>query len=341
MGETTISSTLSDAVVSDGANGGTEFSGSWTSTYDSSGDLLAVSAVNVTVTSPYGNETFQNAVIAESLGTYAIDLVNVVGPDESYAYGSLHENQFGGIYPTGTPLSFLAWTGTEPTALDSSTTLYEGPTQSSPQPLASDGFISDQDVTCFMPGTRILTPTGEIAVESLKSGDLLTLADGRTSPLRWLGRTTVATRSADPLRVLPIRIAAGALGENIPARDLLVSPDHAMFIGGNLVQAGALVNGLTITRETRVPETFTYYHVELAAHELIIAEGAPTETFVDNVDRLGFDNWQEHEALHGITAPILEMDHPRVKAARQLPAATHHLLMTRAVALRGQVLAAA
>src|ERR1700716_3436145 len=96
--------------------------------------------------------------------------------------------------------------------------------------------------------------------------------------LGWLGRQTVSLGFADPLRVLPIRIKAGALGDNIPSRDLLLSPDHAVLIDDVLIQAGALVNGVSIIRETNVPQTFTYYHIELDGHELILAEGAPAET---------------------------------------------------------------
>jgi hypothetical protein len=61
-----------------------------------------------------------------------------------------------------------------------------------------------------------------------------------------------------------------------------------------------------------VPEVFTYYHVELATHELLLAEGVATESFVDNADRMNFANWAEHEAL-GETAPIEEMPYPRAK----------------------------
>lgn len=185
---------------------------------------------------------------------------------------------------------------------------------------------------CFMPGTKVRTPIGEIAVEALRAGDLVVTADGKQAPIRWIGLCTVSRRFADPLRTLPVRIKAGALAENVPSADLLVSPDHALMVDGLLVQAGALVNGITICRETDTPEIFTYYHVEMHDHALILAENTPAETFVDNVSRMRFDNWAEHEAIHGSTANIAEMDVPRVKSARQLPMAIRARLKARILA---------
>lgn len=168
---------------------------------------------------------------------------------------------------------------------------------------------------CFYPGTAIATPAGDVAVEDLRAGDLVLTANGPL-PLRWIGQSHVARRFADPLRSLPIRIRQSALGEGLPRRDLLVSPDHALFLEGVLVHASALVNGESIIREANVPETFTYYHVELASHELLLAEGVQAESFVDNVDRMHFHNWDEREAPE---AAIEEMPYPRAKSARQLP----------------------
>ncbi len=187
-------------------------------------------------------------------------------------------------------------------------------------------------IVCFLAGTAIATPDGSRPIETLRAGDLVLTADGAAMPVRWLGRQTVATRFADQLRVAPIRIRAGALGDDLPVRDLLVSPDHALMVDGVFVQAGALVNTVSITREDRdMPERFTYFHVELAEHALILAEGVAAETFIDNVDRLAFDNWDEHAA----TAPMREMPYPRAKAHRQVPQVLRARLMARGAALCG------
>jgi autotransporter passenger strand-loop-strand repeat protein len=182
----------------------------------------------------------------------------------------------------------------------------------------SDGTNGTDVVLCFYPGTRLSTPSGETAVEALRPGDLVRTMNGDL-PVRWIGESHVSTRFADPLRTLPIRIKAGALADGIPVRDLLVSPDHAILLDGILVQANALVNGVSIVRERNVPECFTYYHVELATHELLLAEGTPAESFVDNVHRMAFHNWDEHEALHQDASPIAEMSYPRALSHRQVP----------------------
>ncbi|GGC60868.1 Hint domain-containing protein [Chelatococcus reniformis] len=204
-----------------------------------------------------------------------------------------------------------------------------------PYQLVDDGAGgTDIVATCFCAGTRIATPTGERAVETLAAGDLVLTAEGETRPVLWIGRQTVATAFADPLRTSPVRIAAGALAEGVPARDLHVSPDHAMLLEGVLAQAGALVNGTTIARVAPAEARFTYFHIELADHALVLAEGAPAETFVDNVTRRRFDNYAEYEVLFGESrARMPELELPRVKSARQLPSAVRERLAVQAEAL--------
>jgi hypothetical protein len=195
------------------------------------------------------------------------------------------------------------------------------------------GSALTSTAACFCAGTRIATPDGAVAVEELAIGDLVITQDGRTQPVVWIGRRRIASRFAERLRVWPVRVTAGALAENVPSRDLRLSPDHALYLEGVLVHAGALVNGSTILRETEPEEIFTYFHVELADHAVISAEGAPVESFVDNQDRLAFDNWSEHEALFPGGRAIDEMPYPRAKSYRQVPQAVRALIERRAQAL--------
>jgi hypothetical protein len=195
--------------------------------------------------------------------------------------------------------------------------------------ITNDGSLNFGDVVsvveenftvCFLAGTAIACPGGERPVEDLAIGDLVLTADGDARPVRFVGRQTFATLFADPRRTRPIRIAAGALGDGLPVRDLCVSPDHALLVDGVLVQAGALVNGTSIAPMTDLPERFTYFHVELEDHALILAEGVPAETFVDNVTRRRFDNYADYVALYGENTPMIaELAVPRIKSARQLP----------------------
>ena len=162
---------------------------------------------------------------------------------------------------------------------------------------------------------------------------MVTSAD-RSVPVRWIGRQTVSRVFSDELR-LPVRVKMSALADNVPCRDLLVSPDHALFVDGLLIQAGALVNGTSIVRESNVSMTFKYYHIETDDHLLILAENAPAETFVDNVNRAGFDNWEEYRALYPEGKTIVEMPHPRANSYRQVPQVLRESLAKRGTSLYG------
>ena len=202
---------------------------------------------------------------------------------------------------------------------------------------SQDWSLTSNSFLCFVAGTLIATPTGPTPVESLVAGDLVLTAEGQAMPVRWLGRSTVSRVFADPLRVLPIRIRAGALDVNVPVRDLLVSPGHGVRIGGLLANAGALVNGTSILREHDMPEVFTYYHVELDTHAVLLAEGAPVESYLDGVESLSFANLDERTPPAGAQ----QLPYPRAKAQRQLPPAVRAQLAARAAALGMPAAAAA
>ena len=143
---------------------------------------------------------------------------------------------------------------------------------------------------CFVTGTRIWTDTGEIPVEILQIGDRVRLASGaEPKPIVWIGQRHVSCAThPNPRQVWPVRIAANAFAPDQPARDLFLSPDHALFIDDVLIPVKHLINDQTITQ---VPtETVTYYHVELASHDVILAEGLPVESYLDTGDRTSFAN---------------------------------------------------
>ena len=155
-----------------------------------------------------------------------------------------------------------------------------------------------EQVACYCPGTLIQTPQGEYTVETLVIGDIVVTASGADEPIRWIGRRRYTGRFLMGRPALrPIRIQAGALGGGLPRRDLLVSPMHAMFLDGVLVPTWCLANGTTIAQE-RTDQQVDYIHIELAGHDLILAEGAPSETFLDDGSRGMFHNADEYHALY-------------------------------------------
>ncbi len=163
----------------------------------------------------------------------------------------------------------------------------------------SDGMGGEEVyVACYCVGTAILTVAGERPVETLCAGDFVVTQTGRARTIRWLGRRSYAARFvARHPNVQPIRLRAGALGGGLPRRDLLVSPEHAMFIDGILVPARCLVNGISIVQE-RGLERVDYVHVELESHDVLLAEGAPSETFLDDNSRQMFHNSAEFARLY-------------------------------------------
>ncbi len=143
----------------------------------------------------------------------------------------------------------------------------------------ADQSIAVSSIACFAEGTRILTVRGEVAVELLRVGDLVpTVLDARAMPVIWLGHRRVKCRA--------VRIQAGAFGPDLPHRDLLLSPDHAVLVGDVLIPVRYLVNGTSIF-ETPI-DAVSYWHVELPHHEVLLAEGMRCESYLDTGNRFTF-----------------------------------------------------
>ena len=168
----------------------------------------------------------------------------------------------------------------------------ESITLSSPQSgtyfgLAQTAF-DEVEFVCYADGTGIMTAQGTtVPVEALAVGDLVHTADHGPQPIRWIGRRTLTFGAAH--RQKPIEIKAGALGNGQPATTLIVSPQHRMLLSGPLVQtmfcvpevlapAKALI-GLPGIRVMQRKRQVTYHSLLCDRHEIIMANGAWSETF--------------------------------------------------------------
>lgn len=169
-------------------------------------------------------------------------------------------------------------------------------------------------IACFVAGTRILTVEGQRPVEHLVPGDRIMTRDHGLQTLRWIGcRHVDASEVEEFASVRPVRIAKGALGNGMPDRDLLVSPEHRVMISGDkvaelmgddeaLIAAKYLVGRDGITVEE--VEEVIYYHLMFDDHELVLSEGTWTESFLPGLSAM---NGLDVEALNELYAIFPEL----------------------------------
>ena len=163
-------------------------------------------------------------------------------------------------------------------------------------------------VACFTPGAMVATDKGEVAVETLVPGDRVLTRDNGYQTIRWAGRRDLshAELIVEP-RFNPVCIAAGALGNGLPERDMMVSPQHRMLMTGAraemlfgehevLVAAKHLVGMPGI--EQRVSKAVSYIHILFDQHEIVRADGAWSESFQPGEQTMdGLGNEQREEIL--------------------------------------------
>jgi len=145
---------------------------------------------------------------------------------------------------------------------------------------------------CYLKGTHIATPEGEVQVETLKAGDKVLTASGGVATVKWLGHRTLYKNripAKDAVRAFPILFKKDSIANNVPHRDLTLSPGHHVSFDGTLVPAMMLVNGQTIVQQFNT-KVFEYFHVELEQFDIMLAEGVPAESYVDTGNRSMFQN---------------------------------------------------
>ncbi|WP_084863573.1 Hint domain-containing protein [Salibaculum halophilum] len=232
------------------------------------------------------SQTFDGTTYGNNTKVEAEYQITLTDPNTGDAYQALalNFNNSSPAYGTVEGLVFLDMLPPEGVALKV-TDAAEGP-GSFGQPSIPEADI----VPCFTPGTLIETPDGPRPVETLSAGDMVLTVDNGPQRLTWAGQTHVPSlRLALHPQLRPVLIRAHALGRGRPARDMQVSPQHRILVDGwraemlfaepeVLVAAAHLVNESTILRCPEVREV-TYIHLQCAAHEVLISDGLPTESF--------------------------------------------------------------
>jgi hypothetical protein len=254
---------------------------------DLTGGLIADAAGNLFGTAGYGPYTGAGTVfeIAKTASGYASAPTTLASFDYS-----------NGGYPNGSLLADAAG--------DLFGTAGYGPSAGAGAVFEVTG--SGYQVACYRSGTRIATPTGALPIEQLRAGDVVRNIHGVCQPIRWIGSRHIdCRRHPEPHRVWPVRVRAHAFAEKVPQRDLWLSPDHAVFVDDVLIPIKHLINDRSIAQ---VPvDAVTYYHVELSAHDVLLAEGLPAESYLDTGDRANFSNGGEVTRLFAdFAAPGLD-----------------------------------
>lgn len=194
-------------------------------------------------------------------------------------------------------------------------------------------------VPCFTPGTLISTASGERPIEELQVGDKVITRDNGLQPIRWIGSKALNGRLlVENPHLRPVLIQKGSLGRGLPERDMMVSPNHRMMVSNEnttllfeerevLVAAKHMINSKSIQQVHTIG--ISYIHMMFDSHEVILADGAWTESFQPGDYSLkGVGNSQRSEIFE--IFPELRETHGRkkyVSARRSLKRKEARLLM--------------
>lgn len=149
---------------------------------------------------------------------------------------------------------------------------------------------------CFLAGTMIRTPAGQIAIENIRAGDTVRtfnwqLNEEEDLTVIWTGTAhwDVKPHLPDDEAGWPVRILENALAEGVPFKDMLVTAEHCLFFDGQFIPVRMLVNGRTIIYDHSIT-SYDYYHIETEDHSVIMADGILTESYLDTGNRLLFNH---------------------------------------------------
>ncbi|TJZ93810.1 Hint domain-containing protein [Paracoccus gahaiensis] len=183
------------------------------------------------------------------------------------------------------------------------------------------------EVICFTADTLIDTPTGKVAVQDLREGDLVTTRNG-ARPIQWIGKRKLDSIDlAGNPKLMPIRVPAGAFGNGMPTRDVSFSPQHRVVVRSTIAErmfgsAEVLVsikqlvgvNGIDVDGDVR---SVQYFHIMLDEHQILSVEGIEAESLYPGRQAISFlneDQLREIREIFPNLDDLVEADHPAASA---------------------------
>ena len=184
-------------------------------------------------------------------------------------------------------------------------------------------------LVCFAAGTKIETKHGAVCVEKLSVGDQIKTLDRGLQEIRWIGRRHLTRRELfENPKFLPVRILAGALGKGLPKSDLVVSRQHRMLATSKIAErmfgtAEVLVSAIKLTKLPGIyvdkhVKNIEYFHLLFDQHEIIFAEGSPTESLFTGPEAMKSISLEAQEEILAIFPEITKLDYSP-KSARFIP----------------------
>ncbi len=293
-------------------------------TYQGNGSTDSVAEVNGSsnqITVMEQTFTIDNPLITELTFEAAIrDNFRAVAGEDGYtvvitdASGTEILNQT--IYPDNTTFTQLSFPVDFPAAGDYTLTITEVTVDNN----SYGALIDDISIlVCLTKGTLISTPSGEQMIETLRPGDLILTQNG-PKPLRWIGAKTItAADLATNEKLRPVRINAGAMGRGLPHKDMLVSRQHRMQVSSRIAErmfasSNVLISAIKLTALPDIDidtqaEHVTYFHLLFDAHEVIFANGAPTESLFTGPEALRSVSAEAREEILTLFPELADNDH--------------------------------
>lgn len=186
------------------------------------------------------------------------------------------------------------------------------------------------DIVCFARGTSIATLTGQVPVEALKVGDMVETKDHGIQPIRWIGATVLDAKAlilSPNLR--PIRIKAGVLGHNLPAVDLVVSPQHRVLVRSTIAQKMFNASEVLVAAKQLLElegvetaddmQTVEYFHILFDQHEVITSNGAETESLFTGPQALKSVGAAAREEIYALFPELASPAHETPAARKLVP----------------------